>query len=110
MISAPRIVVVSVVFFLTGLFYYSPANGADYTISERNSTAASAMKGSLHKTENPHAKEILRPQEGVGLEYASTGQLQHNPLFRISTKDRQLKLKSVWWGGLWSVGGKSGAE
>ena len=33
MISAPRIVVVSVVFFLTGLFYYSSANSADYTIS-----------------------------------------------------------------------------
>ena len=28
MISAPRIVVVSVVFFLTGLFYYSSANSA----------------------------------------------------------------------------------
>ena len=45
MISAPRIVVVSVVFFLTGLFYYSSANSADYTISARNPTAASAMKG-----------------------------------------------------------------
>ena len=46
----------------------------------------------------------------VQLRHASTGQKQHNPLLRISTKDRQLKLKSVWWGGLWSVEGKSGAE
>ena len=46
MISAPRIVVVSVIFFPMGLFYYSSANGADYTISARNPTAASAMKGS----------------------------------------------------------------
>ena len=57
MISAPRIVVVSVIFFLTSLLYYSSANGADYTISERNPTAASAMKGSLHKTEKSYAKE-----------------------------------------------------
>ena len=46
MISAPRIVVVSVIFFPMGLFYYSSANGSDYTISARNPTAASAMKGS----------------------------------------------------------------
>ena len=32
MISAPRIVVVSVIFFPMGLFYYSSGNGADYTI------------------------------------------------------------------------------
>ena len=31
------------IFFLTSLFYYSSANGADYTISARNPTAASAM-------------------------------------------------------------------
>ena len=49
MISAPRIVVVSVIFFPMGLFYYSSANGADYTISARNPTAASAMKGSPHE-------------------------------------------------------------
>ena len=47
MISAPRIVVVSVIFFFPmGLFYYSSANGADYTISARNPTATSAMNGS----------------------------------------------------------------
>ena len=46
MISAPRIIVVSVIFFFTDLFYYSSANGADYTISARNPTAALAMKGS----------------------------------------------------------------
>ena len=45
MISAPRIIVVSVIFAM-GLFYYSSANGSDYTISARNPTAASAMKGS----------------------------------------------------------------
>ena len=45
MISAPRIVVVSVIFFPMGLFYYSSANGADYTISARNPTVASAAKG-----------------------------------------------------------------
>ena len=59
-----------------GLFYYSSANGADCTISARNPTAASAMKGSLHKTEKSYAKEILRPKEGVGLKYAPTGQKQ----------------------------------
>ena len=46
MTSAPRSVVVSVIFFPMGLFYYSSSNGADYTISARNPTAASAMKGS----------------------------------------------------------------
>ena len=45
MISAPRIVVVSVLFFPMGLFYYLSAKGADYTVSARNPTAASAMKG-----------------------------------------------------------------
>ena len=45
MISAPRIVIVSVIFFPMDLFYYSSANSADYTISTRNPTAASAMKG-----------------------------------------------------------------
>ena len=49
MISAPRSVVVSVIFFPMGLFYYSSANGADYPISARNPTAASAMKGYLTK-------------------------------------------------------------
>ena len=44
MISAPRSVVVSVIFFPMGLFYYSSANGPDYTINERNPTAATAMK------------------------------------------------------------------
>ena len=45
MISAPRSVVVSVIFFPMGLFYYSSANGADYTVSARNPTAAAtAMK------------------------------------------------------------------
>ena len=43
MISAPRIVVVSVLFFPMGLFYYASDNGAGYTISARNPTAASAM-------------------------------------------------------------------
>ena len=43
MISAPRSVVVSVIFFPMGLFYYSSANGSDYTISARNPTAASAL-------------------------------------------------------------------
>ena len=33
MISAPRIVVVSVLFFPMGLFYYASDNGAGYTIS-----------------------------------------------------------------------------
>ena len=44
MTSAPRIVVVSVIFFPMGLFYYSSDNGADYTISARNPTTASVMK------------------------------------------------------------------
>ena len=56
MISAPRIVVVSVIFFPMGLFYYSSANGADYTISARNPTVASAMKGSPYKTGKSYAK------------------------------------------------------
>ena len=43
MTSAPRSVVVSVIFFPMGLFYYSSANGADYTVSARNPPAASAM-------------------------------------------------------------------
>ena len=43
---APRSVVVSVIFFPMGLFYYSSDNGADYTNTARNPTAASAMKGS----------------------------------------------------------------
>ena len=46
MISAPRIVVFSVTFFPMGLFYSSSDNGADYTNTARNPTAASAMKGS----------------------------------------------------------------
>ena len=41
MISAPRIVVVSVIFFPMGLFYYSSANGADYAINTRNPAVAS---------------------------------------------------------------------
>ena len=48
MISAPRSVVVSVLFFPMGLFYYSSANGADYTISARNPTAASAVGASSY--------------------------------------------------------------
>ena len=44
--SAARSVVVSVIFFPMGLFYYSSDNGADYTISTRNPTAASAIEGS----------------------------------------------------------------
>ena len=43
---APRSVVVSVSFFPMGLFYYSSDNGADYTNTARNPTAAPAMKGS----------------------------------------------------------------
>ena len=46
MTSAPRIVVVSVIFFPMGLFYPSSDNGADYTTTAINPTAASAMKGS----------------------------------------------------------------
>ena len=42
MIRAPRIVVVSVIFFPMDLFYYSSANGAGYTISARNPTALSS--------------------------------------------------------------------
>ena len=42
MISAPRSVVVFVIFFPMGLFYYSSANGADYTVSARNPTALSS--------------------------------------------------------------------
>ena len=62
---------------------------------------------------NPNENSILTPQRPVPdarLGYAPTGQKQHNPLLRFSTKDRQLKLKSVWWGVLRSVGGRSGAE
>ena len=44
MISAPRSVVVSVIFFPMGLFYYSSANGADYTISARNPTASVQLR------------------------------------------------------------------
>ena len=44
MISAPRIVVVSVIFFPMGLFYYSSDNDPDCTISARNPPTASAMK------------------------------------------------------------------
>ena len=46
MTSAPRSVVVSVLFFPMGLFYYSSDNGTDHTISAKNPTAASARKGS----------------------------------------------------------------
>ena len=63
MISAPRSVVVSVIFFPMGPFYYSSANGADYTISARNPTAASAMKGSPHETESYVAREYQRNEE-----------------------------------------------
>ena len=38
MTSAPRSVVVSVIFFPMGLFYYSSANGADYTIERGHFT------------------------------------------------------------------------
>ena len=37
-------VVVSVIYFPMGLFYYPSDNGADYTISARNPAAATAMK------------------------------------------------------------------
>ena len=43
MISAPRSVVVFVIFFPMDLFYYSSDNGTDRTISARNPTAASAL-------------------------------------------------------------------
>ena len=58
MTSAPRSVVVPVIFFPMGLFYHSSDNSADYAISARNPTAASAMKGS----------------PSVQLKHASTGQ------------------------------------
>ena len=44
MISAPRSVVVSVIFFPMGLFYYSSDNGVDYAINTRNPVADTAMK------------------------------------------------------------------
>ena len=48
MTSAPRSVVVSVLFFPMGLLYYSSANGADYTISARNPTTTSAVGASSY--------------------------------------------------------------
>ena len=64
MISAPRIVIVSVTFFPMGLFYYSSANGTGYTISARNPLDASAMKGLPHEMEKSYAKEN-RPRHRV---------------------------------------------
>ena len=85
--SAPRIVVVSVIFFPMGLFYYSSANGSDYTINARNPPAASPMKRSPHETGKSYAKShpngrlwlttALSPRAlsySVQLRHASTGQ------------------------------------
>ena len=68
MISAPRIVVASVIFFPMGLFYYSSDNAADYTINARNPPAASAMLGSGARGPTP-----LAGTESYPLEWTSKG-------------------------------------
>ena len=56
MISAPRIVVVSDIFFPMGLFYYSSDNGTDRTISARNPTAASAYRAPAPEAKLPRSQ------------------------------------------------------
>ena len=70
MISAPRSVVVSVIFFPMCLFYYSSANGAGYTINTRNPTAAAAMKreprSSWHTSTGPRERAVVSHERPFG--------------------------------------------
>ena len=60
MTSASRIVIVFGIFFPMGLFYYSSANGADYTISARNPTAALAYRPRRQRPDSPGRRHWIR--------------------------------------------------
>ena len=75
MISAPRSVGVSVIFFPMGLFYYSSDNGSDYTISARNPTAASAMEGVTSRKSYPNGRSWLTTT--FPTHYLASVQLEH---------------------------------
>ena len=67
MTSASRIVIVFGIFFPMGLFYYASANGADYTISARNTTAALAYRPPAPEAGLPRS-QALDPIPWSGLQ------------------------------------------